>query len=117
MRRVKECLSGIPIRLARKFHKIGIKLEDERSYESIETPIKNPDAGKEIERFYCLTREWHGQNTSQNVTNSDIQFLKFNRNRQPHISIITNTKKEQASAKTFFSNESRQLSDKYELKF
>ena len=181
MRWVKECLSGILIRLAWKFHKLGIKFEDEHSCKPIEAPIKNPDSGKEIERFYCLTREWHGQNTCQKVTNSDIQFLKypsveaeyrrdlqicktvpttrdyrarireiqamtkvanygeqallmaytlgltiedvellnrpkFDRNRQPHIPIETNTKKEQAEAGTF-SNEFRHLSEKHELKF
>jgi integrase len=78
MRLVEEWLSGIPSPHTRKSYKSGIKkFENEYFHKPIETLIKNPDAGKEVERFYCWLRERHGQNTCRNVTNSVIQFLKY----------------------------------------
>ena len=78
MRLVEEWLSGIPSPHTRKSYKSGItKFENEYFHKPIETLIKNPDAGKEIERFYSWLRERHGQNTCRSVTNSVMQFLKF----------------------------------------
>jgi integrase len=78
MRLVEEWLSGIPSPYTRKSYKSGIKkFEIEYFHKPIETLIKNPDAGKEIERFYSWLREKHGQNTCRSVTNSVMQFLKF----------------------------------------
>jgi len=53
------------------------KFENEYFHKPIETLIKSPEAGREIERFYCWLRERHGQNTCRNVTNAVIQFLKY----------------------------------------
>ena len=78
MKLVEEWLSGIPSKYTRKSYMSGIKkFENEYYHKPIETLIKSPDAGREIERFYCWLRERHGQNTCRNVTNSVIQFLKY----------------------------------------
>jgi integrase len=179
MKLVEEWLSGLPSKHTRKSYKSGIrKFENEYFHKPIETLIKNPEAGKEVERFYCWLRERHGQNTCRNVTNSVIQFLKyhgtevkyrralqiyktvrttrdhrtkiseiqamakvadlreqvllevyllgmrigdvallkwgkFDRSGQAPIPIEINTKKEQVVARTFISEEFKQLLDKY----
>lgn len=78
MKLVEEWLSGIPSKYTRKNYMSGIKkFENEYFHKPIETLIKSPEAGKEIERFYCWLRERHGQNTCRNVVNAVIQFLKF----------------------------------------
>jgi len=78
MKLVKEWLSGIPSIYTRKNYMSGIKkFENEYFHKPIETLIKSPEAGREIERFYCWLRERHGQNTCRNVTNAVIQFLKY----------------------------------------
>jgi len=78
MKLVEEWLSGLPSKYTRKNYMSGIKkFENEYYHKPIETLIKSPEAGREIERFYCWLKERHGQNTCRNVTNSVIQFLKF----------------------------------------
>lgn len=179
MKLVEDWLSGLPSKHTRKNYKSGIiKFEKEYYHKPIEILIKNPDAGKEIERFYCWLRERHGQNTCRNYTNTVIQFLKchdtevkyrralqifktvpttrdhrasiseiqemakvadlreqvlleiyllglrisdvallkwkkFDRREQAPIPIEINTKKEQVLARTFISEEFKQLLDKY----
>jgi integrase len=78
MKLVEDWLSGIPSKYTRKGYKSGIvKFENEYYQKPIETLIKNPDAGKVVEQFYCWMREKHGQNTCRSTVNSVIQFLKF----------------------------------------
>jgi integrase len=78
MKLVEEWLSGIPSKYTRKNYMSGIKkFENEYYHKPIETLIKSPEAGREIERFYCWLKERHGQNTCRNVVNAVIQFLKF----------------------------------------
>lgn len=78
MKLVKEWLSGIPSKHTRISYTYGIKkFENEYYHKPIETLIKSPEAGREVERFYCWLRERHGQNTCRNVVNSVIQFLKY----------------------------------------
>ena len=73
MKLVEEWLSGIPSKYTRKNYMSGIKkFENEYFHKPIETLIKSPEAGREIERFYCWLKERHGQNTCRNVVNANI---------------------------------------------
>lgn len=81
----EDWLSGIPSKYTRKSYKSGIKkFENEYYHKPIEQLIKSPEAGREVERFYCWLRERYGQNTCRNVVNAVIQFLKFHGTEVKH---------------------------------
>jgi len=79
MGKLQDFLEGIPSPNTRKAYQNGIKKFEEFYGKPIETLIKSPKAGKTVEKFFAWLKE-HGytQNSSRNIVNGTIQFLKFN---------------------------------------